>query len=115
MSVLGLINHIRSLPHPEDDALGLWWVSQVVYEATMTTIEESIYVLFWLNLIIVQVSGQNCLKTVLVTAWLHVHILGSVDLIIFSLEWRERFPRHRGLAIPTCIAARAVMHVGVAN
>ena len=28
---------------------------------------------------------------------------------------RERFPRHRGLAIPTCIKARAVMHAGIAN
>ena len=34
-------------------------------------------------------------------------------------ECRVRFPRHRGLAIPTCIThvpdARAVMHVGIAN
>ena len=50
-------------------------------------------------------------------------------------EGRERFPRHRGLAIPTCITARAwllsdqkpmgflldsghvraVMHAGIAN
>ena len=40
-------------------------------------------------------------------------------------EWRERFPRHRGIAIPTCITARAprtqnvrharaVMHAGIA-
>ena len=28
-------------------------------------------------------------------------------------ECRERFPRHRGLAIPTCITARALMHVGI--
>ena len=34
------------------------------------------------------------------------------------LECRERFPRHRRLAIPTCITARvprAVMHAGIAN
>ena len=30
-------------------------------------------------------------------------------------ECRERFPRHRRLGIPTCITARAVMHVGIAN
>ena len=33
-------------------------------------------------------------------------------------ESRERFPRNRGLATPTCITARdvrAVMHAGVAN
>ena len=30
-------------------------------------------------------------------------------------ECRERVPRHRGLAIPTCITARAVMHAGIAN
>ena len=34
-------------------------------------------------------------------------------------EYQERFPRHRGLAIPTCIThvrdARAVMHAGIAN
>ena len=34
-------------------------------------------------------------------------------------EWRDRFPHHRGLAVPTCIMvvrdARAVMHVGIVN
>ena len=34
-------------------------------------------------------------------------------------ECRERFPRRRGLEIPTCIThvrdARAVMHVGIAD
>ena len=34
-------------------------------------------------------------------------------------ECLERFPRHRGLAVPTCIThvrdARPVMHAGVAN
>ena len=33
-------------------------------------------------------------------------------------ECRERFPRHHGLAIPTCITARyacAMMHAGIAN
>ena len=32
-------------------------------------------------------------------------------------ECRERFPRHGGLTIPTCIVrdARAVMHAGIAN
>ena len=30
-------------------------------------------------------------------------------------ECRERFPCHRGLAIPTCITARAAMHAGIAN
>ena len=30
-------------------------------------------------------------------------------------EFRERFPRHRGLAIPTCITARAVTHAGITN
>ena len=28
---------------------------------------------------------------------------------------RERFARHRGLAIPTYITPRAVMHAGIAN
>ena len=30
-------------------------------------------------------------------------------------ECRERFPRHRGLAIPACITARASMHAGIAK
>ena len=30
-------------------------------------------------------------------------------------EYQERFPRHRGLAIPTCITARAVIHAGITN
>ena len=30
-------------------------------------------------------------------------------------EYRKRFPRHRGLAITTCITARAVMHAGIVN
>ena len=30
-------------------------------------------------------------------------------------EYRERFLRHRGLAIPTCITARALMHAGITN
>ena len=47
--------------------------------------------------------------------------VGEIIYALISIRWecRERFPRHRGLAILTCIRhvrnARAVMHAGIAN
>ena len=83
-----LINDLGSSPQPEGEARVLWWASQVVNETTMTEIEVSISILSWWNQInaestnTVNLNAQICPKTPLVTAWLHVHILGSCDLIV---------------------------------
>ena len=41
--------------------------------------------------------------------------LHSLDEMRLRRECYERFPHHCGLAIPTCVTARAVMHGGIAN
>ena len=74
-------NDLGSSPQPEGFALGLWWASQVVGDATMTEMEVSISILSWWNKINYKqtkeckVNARNCPKTALVTAWLHVHSL----------------------------------------
>ena len=46
-----LINDLGSSPQSEREAWGLWWVSQVVNETTMTDIEVSMSILSWYKLI----------------------------------------------------------------
>ena len=66
---------------------------------------------------VLQRTGKNTPHTSPVMGLLpDTHICG----LRMRLECRERFPRHHGLAIPTCTTARAsharaVMHAGIAN
>ena len=63
----------------------LWWASRVVNETTMTEIEVSISILSWWNQINDELTNtvKFVAKLSLVTAWLHVYILWSCDLIVF--------------------------------
>ena len=52
--------------------------------------------------------------------WIAIGLLPDTSNWVLRMrrECQERFPRHRGLAIATCIRARdtcAVMHAGIAN
>ena len=77
----------HSLTTPEGAFRGLSWVSQVVNKATVTKLRYQLLFYhgeinyWWIN----KCCQGKCLKlsqTVLVTAWLHVHSLGSGDLIV---------------------------------
>ena len=83
-----LINDLRSSPQPEGKARVLWWASHVVNE-TITT--KTMYQFLFYHdeaklMMNEQILSIQMLKFVpklsLVTAWLHVHILGSCDLIV---------------------------------
>ena len=84
----GLISEVKCSPQSEGFVLGLWWASRVVDNTTMIGIE--IFILswyIWINYEWTKTAKANtdvCRKTALVTAWLHVHILGSGDLFLFG-------------------------------